>query len=66
MEPLLQRIAEQIATRVSDQISVKYLLRRSPVRAGVLVAQCKATLEGWEKNYMETRSRIEESGSDHR
>ncbi|KAF4659064.1 Dynein heavy chain 10, axonemal [Perkinsus olseni] len=66
MEPLLTRIAEQIAGRVNDQISVRALLRRSPVRAGAIVGRCKATLDGWERSYMETRSRIEESGSDHR
>ncbi|KAF4710897.1 Dynein heavy chain 10, axonemal, partial [Perkinsus olseni] len=66
MEPLLTRIAEQIAARVNDQISVRALLRRSPVRAGAIVGRCKATLDGWERSYMETRSRIEESGSDHR
>ncbi|KAF4667709.1 Dynein heavy chain 10, axonemal [Perkinsus chesapeaki] len=66
MEPLLTKIGEQLANRVDKQISVRALLRRSPVRAGAIVKECKIALDEWERNYMLTRARIEESGSDHR
>jgi dynein heavy chain len=66
MEPLMKRIAEQIADKVEEQINVQTIFSLEPSKAMQLIQDGKAALDKWESAYLSTRERIEESGTDHR
>ncbi|KAJ3336288.1 Dynein heavy chain 10, axonemal, partial [Gonapodya sp. JEL0774] len=65
MVPLMQRIAWEIANRVSEVVDVKNILA-DPVKAKGKISDAKALLEAWSTTYFQVRERIEQSGRDQR
>jgi dynein heavy chain len=63
MEPLMKRIADQIADKVEEQITVQKIFGLEPVKAMQVISDGKAALDKWEATYLATRERIEESGN---
>lgn len=66
MVPLMARIAWEIASRVSNIVDIKKILRQDPVEAKATITDAKTLLEGWSKTYFSVRERIEQSGRDQR
>jgi dynein heavy chain len=66
MEPLMARIAWEIANTVSGMVHVRSLFRDNLSAAIKLITEAKAVLDKWEGSYMEMRARIEDSGRDNR
>jgi dynein heavy chain len=66
MEPLMKRIADQIADKVEEQISVNHIFSLEPAKAMSIILQGKEALDKWNTTYLATREKIEESGTDHR
>ncbi|PHJ24428.1 dynein heavy chain family protein, partial [Cystoisospora suis] len=66
MQPLLIRVAEQIADRVQEAIKPSSILRGDVSAAGPLVEEAKLCLDKWQELYMDVRKKIEESECDRR
>ena len=66
MVPLLARIADAIAIKVSDQIALRRILQRPTAEAQATIAQAKKVLKSWLTNYNVTQERIDHSSSEHR
>eukprot|EP00398_MALV-I-01_sp_L67-1_P000765 gene765-501_t len=66
MEPLMKRIADQVADKVEETINVQTIFDYEPQKAMQIISDGKAALDKWKTTYMDTRDRIEESGTDHR
>ncbi|CAD7925016.1 unnamed protein product [Amoebophrya sp. A120] len=66
MEPLMKRVAEQIADKVEEAIQIPAIFQMSVHQAMKLIADCRDALDKWEVVYLQTREKIEESGTDHR
>jgi dynein heavy chain len=66
MEPLMKRIAEQIADKVEEQINVNMIFNMEPAKAMQNIEDGKSALEKWKEIYLATRDKIEESATDHR
>ena len=62
MEPLMGRIAWEIATKVSGLINVRSIFRENSTSAIKLIGEARSALEKWESSYFDMRARIEESG----
>ena len=59
MTPLMERIANLIASRVKHSLSIKTVLRLPAAEARALLQLSKTVLEKWEENYQEVRRKIE-------
>ncbi|KFG65744.1 dynein heavy chain family protein, partial [Toxoplasma gondii RUB] len=66
MQPLMIRIAEQIADRVADAVKPNTILLGDVSAAGPLVREAKICLDKWQELYMDVRKKIEESECDRR
>nr|CEL69705.1 TPA: Dynein heavy chain 10, axonemal [Neospora caninum Liverpool] len=66
MQPLMIRVAEQIADRVADAVKPSTILLGDVSRAGPLVREAKICLDKWQELYMDVRKKIEESECDRR
>ena len=66
MLPLMKRIANEIADKVSAEVNIKTILRREPREAVAIIREAKLVLDSWHSTYLEVRDRIEQSGTDHR
>nr|CCA14061.1 PREDICTED: similar to hCG1811879 putative [Albugo laibachii Nc14] len=64
--PLMERIASEIARKVSASIDIHKILTENPVTTLQTIEQAKLVLELWFTTYMSVRERIETSGTDHR
>lgn len=62
MGSLLERIALELADRVSGQISLRKLFRTPVQQALDLIDKARAVLEQWQEIYMQVREKIEVSG----
>jgi dynein heavy chain len=66
MEPLMKRIADQIADKVEEQINVGQIFNMEPAKAMKTITDGKNALEKWQDIYLATRDKIEESATDQR
>ena len=66
MEPLMGRIAWEIANKIASLINVRTIFRESITGSIKLISESQAVLLKWEKSYMHMRHTIEESGRDNR
>ena len=66
MEPLMARIAWEVANKISNQINVRTIFRDNAASSIKLITEAKAVLERWESSYMQMRQKIEDSGRDNR
>ncbi|CAD7947894.1 unnamed protein product [Amoebophrya sp. A25] len=66
MEPLMKRVADQIADKVEESIQIPQIFQMDSSKAMKLIADCREALDKWELIYLQTREKIEESGTDHR
>jgi dynein heavy chain len=66
MEPLMKRIADQIADKVEQQINVNQIFSMEPTQAMAVITDGINALEKWSEIYLQTRDKIEESATDHR
>ncbi len=66
MVPLMEMIANQIATRVKRHVRLKEIMDQHVELATANVSTAKSLLEIWKDAYMETRARIESMGQGHR
>lgn len=64
--PLMERIALEIARKVSVSVDIHRILSENPVRTLQTIEQAKLVLAMWFSTYMSVRERIETSGTDHR
>ncbi|XP_007489994.2 dynein axonemal heavy chain 10 isoform X1 [Monodelphis domestica] len=66
MIPLMERIAWEIAERVSRVVNLRTLFKESRSAAQTKVAEAKSTLLLWKKSYFDVRAKIEASGREAR
>ena len=67
MVPLMEMIALEIASRVSQMIDVKTILREmQPIDAIARIEEAMACLVSWERTYKQVRQEIEDSARDAR
>lgn len=66
MEPLMERIAWEVANRVSTMINMRTIFREPAPRSIKLISESQAVLQKWEATYMAMRQTIEDSGRDNR
>jgi dynein heavy chain len=62
MVPLMERIATEIASKVSSVVQSKTIFRQPPREAMKKIAEAKLVLEKWHDTYQKVRNKIEESG----
>ncbi|XP_064889438.1 dynein axonemal heavy chain 10 isoform X2 [Columba livia] len=62
MVPLMERIAWQIAARVSKAVDLRTLFKEDSAAAKAKIVDAKTTLEEWRKCYFAVRAQIEASG----
>ncbi|NWQ79383.1 DYH10 protein, partial [Columbina picui] len=62
MVPLMERIAWQIAARVSKAVDLRTLFKEDRAAAKMKIVDAKTTLEEWRKCYFTVRAQIEASG----
>ncbi|KXS21993.1 hypothetical protein M427DRAFT_494431 [Gonapodya prolifera JEL478] len=65
MVPLMQRIAWEIAKRVTSLVDAKTIFD-DPVKAKTKITSARTLLEAWSSTYFQVRERIEQSGRDQR
>ncbi|XP_057295129.1 dynein axonemal heavy chain 10-like [Hydractinia symbiolongicarpus] len=66
MVPLMERIAWEVAERVSHVINIKKILREPPLAIKKKAQDAKESLQMWKETYFEVRAKIEASGRDAR
>eukprot|EP00947_MAST-08B_sp_MAST-8B-sp1_P000067 g67.t1 len=66
MVPLMERIANEIASKVARVIRVPQILQKSADVAIRTINEAQSVLQSWENQYRDVRDRIEKSGNDHR
>ena len=66
MVPLMEMIANQIASRVKLHVKLDEIMKLSRDEATNLVKTSKCLLEVWRESYMETRARIQNMGQGRR
>ncbi|XP_044541337.1 dynein axonemal heavy chain 10 [Gracilinanus agilis] len=66
MIPLMERIAWEIAERVSRVVNLRTLFKETRSVAQTKVAEAKSTLLLWKKSYFDVRAKIEASGREAR
>ena len=66
MEPLMARIAWEVANKISNQINVRTIFRENATSSIKLITEAQAVLQRWESSYMQMRQKIEDSGRDNR
>ena len=66
MEPLMARIAWEIANKISALINVRTIFREGAAQSIRLITEAQAVLQRWESAYMSMRQKIEDSGRDNR
>ncbi len=63
MNPLMIRIAQEIADKVGREINKVTIFRRPPLQAMQTIKKAKDCLLLWYNEYVKVRQRIEDSGS---
>jgi len=66
MEPLMKRIADQIADKVEEQININQIFSVEPTKAMQIIMDGKNALEKWSEIYLTVRDKMEESATNHR
>jgi dynein heavy chain len=66
MEKLMERIANQIAGKVTEQIDIDQIFTMEPTKAMVVIKDAQKALETWKQVYETQRDKIEESATDKR
>ena len=66
MEPLMARIAWEVANKISNQINVRTIFRDNAASSIKLITEAQAVLQRWDSSYMQMRQKIEDSGRDNR
>ena len=66
MEPLMARIAWEVANKISNQINVRTIFRDNAAASIKLITEAQAVLQRWDSSYMQMRQKIEDSGRDNR
>eukprot|EP00898_Chlorokybus_atmophyticus_P006649 jgi/Chlat1/6986/Chrsp56S00523 len=66
MGSLMERIANEIADKVADEIDCKVLFHLTPSDAKQRIDGAKSVLEAWSEVYLQVREKIEISGRDAR
>jgi dynein heavy chain len=66
MVPLMERIAGEVAEKVALEVDIKTILRAPPEAAQSTARQAGQVLGLWHSSYITVRSKIEQSGTDHR
>jgi dynein heavy chain len=66
MGSLMERIAYQIAERVSQETDFRNLVKRPASEATRLISTSKSVLDSWSDVYLQVREKIEVSGRDPR
>ncbi|XP_076804944.1 dynein axonemal heavy chain 10-like [Clavelina lepadiformis] len=66
MVPLMERIAWELAERVSRVINIRTIYKESPEQVKIKTAEARHMLELWKETYFDVRAKIEASGRDAR
>ncbi|CAJ1332260.1 unnamed protein product [Effrenium voratum] len=66
MEPLMKRIADQIADKVQEQININQILSLDPPKAMQIIEDGRNALEKWNEIYLTTRDKMEENATNQR
>uniref|UniRef100_H2ZL68 Dynein heavy chain tail domain-containing protein n=1 Tax=Ciona savignyi TaxID=51511 RepID=H2ZL68_CIOSA len=66
MVPLMERIAWELAERVSRVINIRTIYRETPEQVKVKTSEARQMLELWKETYFDVRAKIEASGRDAR
>lgn len=66
MVPLMERIAWEIANKVSTVINVRQIFRESPQEMKKKIFEAQTVLQKWKEVYLDIRQKIEQSGRDQR
>jgi dynein heavy chain len=66
MVPLMERIANEIAVNVSQDVNVRYVFKDDPATAMNKINSAITVLSRWRETYFKVREKIEQSGRDQR
>lgn len=63
LAPLMERVANQLADRVKESISIKVIFRQKLHISSATIQEARRILESWRQTYMDVRAKIEEGRS---